>query len=290
MRWTPGGSNRNVEDRRGGGGIGMMGGAGMGLGGVVLLILGLLFGQDIFQGGASDPNATTVTTSDGTTNGPVNSDSLDRTPGERQAREFTTFVLNDVQDVWRQVLPRYGSEYRDAKLVLFRNGVVTACGAMPSAAGPFYCPRDEKAYIDLGFYDELRRRFGAPGDFAEAYVIAHELGHHVQHLLGTDARVRQLEARGGSTNELSVRLELQADCYAGVWAHSTEQRRMLEQGDVDEGLNAAAAVGDDRIQRETTGTVHPESFTHGTSAQRMAWFKRGFNSGSPEACNTFQGA
>jgi predicted metalloprotease len=290
MRWTPGGSNRNVEDRRGASGIGMMGGAGLGLGGVVLLILGLLFGQDVFQGGAVDPNATTVTTSDGTTNGPVNSDSLDRTPEEREQREFATFVLNDVQNIWSQVLPRYGTPYRDAKLVLFRNGVRTACGDMPAAAGPFYCPRDEKAYIDLGFFDELRRRFGAPGDFARAYVLAHELGHHVQHLVGTDARVRQLEARGANGNELSVRLELQADCYAGVWAHSTEQRRMLDPGDVEEGLNAAAAVGDDRIQEQTMGTVHPESFTHGTSAQRMAWFKRGFNSGSPEACNTFQGA
>jgi predicted metalloprotease len=284
MRWTPGGSNRNVEDRRGGGGIGI-GGAGVGLGGVVLLVLSLIFGQNLFEGSSDNPNGTTVGTSDGAT-GPVNSDSLDRTPEERRVREFATFVLNDVQDVWREVLPRYGTEYRDAKLVLFRNGVRTACGDMPSAAGPFYCPRDEKAYIDLGFYDELRRRFGAPGDFAQAYVLAHELGHHVQHLLGTDARVRQLEARGGSSNELSVRLELQADCYAGVWAHSTEQRRLLEQGDVEEGLNAAAAVGDDRIQ-ETTGMVRPESFTHGSSQQRMAWFNRGFKSGSPEACNTF---
>jgi predicted metalloprotease len=162
---------------------------------------------------------------------------------------------------------------------------------MPSAAGPFYCPRDETAYLDLGFYDELRRRFGAPGDFAQAYVLAHEIGHHVQHTLGTDTRVRQIqESRPSMANELSVRMELQADCYAGVWAHSTEQRRLLETGDVEEGLAAAAAVGDDRIQQQTTGMVRPESFTHGSSAQRMEWFKRGFGSGSPDACDTFGGA
>jgi uncharacterized protein len=283
MRWTPGRMSRNVEDRRGSGGIGMMG-PGLGLGGVVLVVLSLLFGQDLFQGAGDEANGTAVT-SDGTTaNGAV-----DETPEEHRLAEFVSFVLDDVQDTWRQILPRYGTEYRDAKLVLFRQGVRTACGDMPSAAGPFYCPRDEKAYIDLGFYGELRRRFGAPGDFAQAYVLAHELGHHVQHLLGTDARVRQLESRTGRSNELSVRLELQADCYAGVWAHSTQQRRLLDAGDVDEALSAAAAVGDDRIQEQTTGMVRPESFTHGSAAQRTAWFKRGFSSGSPEACDTFQG-
>jgi predicted metalloprotease len=283
MRWTPGRMSRNIEDRRGSsGGISMMG-PGLGLGGVILVVLSLLFGQDLMQGTTEQPPAVT-------SNGEVNSDSLDRTPEERRAREFTSFVLDDVQETWTRVLPRYGAQYRDAKLVLFRRGVGTACGAMPSAAGPFYCPRDETAYLDLGFYDELRRRFGAPGDFAQAYVLAHEIGHHVQHILGTDTRVRQIEAsRPQMQNELSVRMELQADCYAGVWANSTQQRRMLDPGDAEEGLGAAAAVGDDRIQRETTGTVHPESFTHGTSAQRMTWFKRGFETGSPEACDTFQG-
>jgi uncharacterized protein len=285
MRWTPGRMSRNIEDRRGarGGGIGMMG-PGLGLGGVVaLLVLSLLFGQDLFQ---ETSDAPVTATADGTTN----SDSLDRTPEERQVRQFVSFVLDDVQETWAKVLPRYGTQYRDAKLVLFRDAVRTACGDMPSAAGPFYCPVDEKAYIDLGFYDELRRRFGAPGDFAQAYVLAHEIGHHVQHVLGTDARVRQVQqSRRDMANELSVRMELQADCYAGVWAHSTEQRRLLQAGDVEEGLGAAAAVGDDRIQRQTTGMVRPESFTHGSSAQRMEWFKRGFESGSPEACDTFEG-
>jgi uncharacterized protein len=284
MRWTPGRMSRNIEDRRGarGGGIGMMG-PGLGLGGVVLLVLSLLFGQDLLEG-TSDASAPATATSDGA----VNSDSLDRTPEEREVRQFVSFLLDDVQKTWAEVLPRFGTQYRDAKLVLFRDGVRTACGDMPSAAGPFYCPRDETAYLDLGFYDELRRRFGAPGDFAQAYVLAHEIGHHVQHLLGTDTRVRQIqESRPNMANDLSVRMELQADCYAGVWAHSTEQRRMLETGDVEEGLTAAAAVGDDRIQRETTGMVRPESFTHGTSAQRMEWFKRGFESRSPEACDTF---
>jgi predicted metalloprotease len=285
MRWTPGRMSRNIEDRRGArGGIGMMG-PGVGIGGLVLLVLSLVFGQDLMQSG--DAPGETVT-SDGTAGAPVSSEALDRSPEEREARQFVSFVLDDVQQTWARVLPRYGTQYRDAKLVLFRDAVSSACGQMPSAAGPFYCPRDEKAYIDLGFYDDLRRRFGAPGDFAQAYVLAHEIGHHVQHLLGTDTRVRQVQqSRRDIANELSVRLELQADCYAGVWAHSTEQRRLLEAGDVDEGLNAAAAVGDDRIQRQTTGTVRPESFTHGSSAQRMQWFRRGFESGSPEACDTF---
>lgn len=288
MRWTPGRMSRNIEDRRGtgGGGIGMMG-PGLGLGGVVLLVLSLLFGENLLEGtGEAPADAPATATSDGA----VNSDSLDRTPEERRVRQFVSFVLDDVQDTWARVLPRYGTQYREAKLVLFRDGVPTACGNMPSATGPFYCPRNETAYLDLGFYDELRRRFGAPGDFAQAYVLAHEIGHHLQHVLGTDTRVRQIEgSRPSMANELSVRMELQADCYAGVWAHSTEQRRLLESGDVEEGLAAAAAVGDDRIQQQTTGTVRPESFTHGSSAQRMEWFKRGFESGSPEACDTFGG-
>jgi uncharacterized protein len=285
MRWTPGRMSGNIEDRRGrGGGIGMMG-PGMGLGGVVLLVLSLLFGQNLFEGSG---DTTTGAPAHGTSDGVVNSDSLDSSSEEREVRRFVSFVLDDAQSVWKQVLPRYGTEYRDARLVLFRNAVQSRCGTMPSAAGPFYCPLDERIYIDLGFYDELRRRFGAPGDFAQAYVLTHEIGHHVQHVLGTDQRVRQIQqSRPSMANELSVRMELQADCYAGVWAHSTEQRRLLDQGDVEEGLRAAAAVGDDRIQEQSTGMVRPESFTHGSSAQRMEWFKRGFQSGSPEACDTF---
>ncbi len=285
MRWKPGRMSGNIEDRRGrGGGIGMMG-PGMGLGGVVLLVLSLLFGQNLFEGSSEAPTGEPTT---GTSNGVVNSDSLDSSREEREVRQFVSFVLDDAQGVWKQTLPRYGTQYRDARLVLFRNAVQSGCGTMPSAAGPFYCPLDERVYIDLGFYDELRRRFGAPGDFAQAYVLTHEIGHHVQHVLGTDQRVRQMQqSRPSMANELSVRMELQADCYAGVWAHSTEQRRLLEAGDVEEGLRAAAAVGDDRIQEQSTGMVRPESFTHGSSAQRMEWFKRGFQSGSPDACDTF---
>jgi predicted metalloprotease len=273
--------SRNIEDRRGSGGGMRMMGPGMGIGGLVLVVLSLLFGQDLLQGTSDAP----VTS---TSEGAVNSDSLDRTPEERRVRQFVSFVLDDAQETWAKVLPRYGTQYREAKLVLFRNAVSTACGNMPSAAGPFYCPRDETAYLELDFFDELHRRFGAPGDFAQAYVLAHEIGHHVQHVVGTDTRVRQIQqTRPGVANELSVRMELQADCYAGVWAHSTQQRRLLEAGDVEEGLGAAAAVGDDRIQEQSTGTVRPESFTHGSSAQRMEWFKRGFQSGSPDACDTF---
>ena len=174
--------------------------------------------------------------------------------------------------------------------MLFRDAVQSACGFAESATGPFYCPGDEKVYIDLGFYEELQSRFGAPGDFAQAYVLAHEIGHHVQNVLGTEAQVRQARgSRPDMANELSVRLELQADCYAGVWAHSTAQRQLLERGDVEEGLGAAAAVGDDRIQQMGGGRVAPEAFTHGTSEQRMRWFRQGMDSGNPESCDTFQG-
>ena len=256
----------------------------MGIGGVVVvLVLSLLFGQNLFEGGAA-PGPITAT-SDGAVNGTV-----EETPEERRLVEFVSFVLDDAQTTWTRILPRLGAQYRDAKLVLFRNVVDSGCGTAQSAMGPFYCPADEKVYIDLGFYDELRRRFGAPGDFAQAYVLAHEIGHHVQHLLGTNARVRQLqETRPRLANELSVRLELQADCYAGIWGNSTEQRRLLEAGDVDEGLTAAAAVGDDRIQEMTQGGINPESFTHGSAAQRASWFRRGFASGNPESCDTFAG-
>jgi predicted metalloprotease len=252
--------------------------AGMGLGGVVLLILSLLFGQNLLDDGGGGVPVTA--TEQGT---------VQETPEEAQLVEFVSFVLDDAQNTWRQLLPQAGVEYRDARLVLFRDYVQSACGVGQAAMGPFYCPLDERVYIDLGFYDELRRRFGAPGDFAQAYVLAHEIGHHVQHVLGTDARVRQIqESRPNLANELSVRLELQADCYAGIWGNTTQQRRLLEAGDVDEGLNAAAAVGDDRIQQQTQGGVSPESFTHGSSEQRMQWFRRGFTSGDMDACDTFR--
>jgi predicted metalloprotease len=206
---------------------------------------------------------------------------------QEPAIQFMSFLLDDVQDVWAKTLPRYGVTYRPARLVVFRNSVQSGCGAAQSAMGPFYCPLDERVYLDLGFYDELKNRFGAPGDFAQAYVLAHELGHHVQHVLGADQRVRQAQqANPSQANDLSVRLELQADCYAGVWAHSTGQRHMMEPGDMEEALGAAAAVGDDRIQQRTTGSVNVDSFTHGSAAQRAESFRRGQQSGEPGTCGT----
>lgn len=288
MRWTRGGSRKNVEDRRaqspsGMGGMGGMSVGRMGIGGMVLLlVLSLVFGQDLITGGggmplnpgpgASTPAGAPITES----------------AEEAELVEFVTFVLNDAQEVWATVLPRYGDQYRDARLVLFRGAVQSGCGNASAAMGPFYCPLDERVYIDLGFYDELHRQFGATGDFAQAYVLAHEIGHHVQHVVGTDSRVRQLqESNPGQANQLSVRLELQADCYAGVWANSTQQRRLLEAGDLEEALRAASAIGDDRIQQQMTGSVRPESFTHGTAQQRATWFNRGFETGSPDACDPF---
>jgi predicted metalloprotease len=207
-------------------------------------------------------------------------------PEEERLVEFVSFVLDDAQATWHQILP---DRYQDAQLVLFRDAISSACGFAEAASGPFYCPADRKVYIDLSFYEELHRRFGVPGDFAQAYVLAHEIGHHVQTVLGIEPQVRQLQQRSpGSANELSVRLELQADCFAGVWGHTTARREILERGDVEEGLNAAAAIGDDRIQSMTRGRVQPEAFTHGTSEQRVDWFRRGLSSGDPDACNTFQ--
>jgi hypothetical protein len=255
----------------------------MGLGGtIIVLILGLLFGGDIFSGGGGGgAGIPTTATEQG---------SIDETPEERRLVEFVSFVLDDAQRVWADILPRYGGQYRDAKLVLFRDYVQSGCGTGQSAMGPFYCPVDEKVYIDLGFYDALHERFGAPGDFAQAYVIAHEIGHHVQNVTGTAGEVRQMQqARPGQANALSVRLELQADCYAGIWGNSTSQRQILEQGDVEEGLNAAAAIGDDRISAQSGGGISPESFTHGTSEQRVRWFRRGLESGDPRTCSTFEG-
>jgi len=211
------------------------------------------------------------------------------TPQEEERVQFVSFVLDDAQNTWKKILP---DRYRDAKLVLFRGAVESACGFAQAAMGPFYCPRDEKVYIDLSFYDDLRRRFGAQGgDFAQAYVLTHEIGHHVQRLMGIDERVRAAqEQQPGAQNELSVRLELQADCFAGVWGHSTAQRDILEQGDIEDALNAAAAIGDDRLQKMSQGRVVPESFTHGSSKQRVEWFRRGFDGGDPKSCDTFRGA
>src|SRR5438105_6464762 len=274
MRWTPGGRSPNLEDRRSfGGGMGR----GLGLGGtVVVLALSLIFGRNLFSDLGVSPAVGSIAT-------PMSA--ADSAAEEREV-QFVSFLLDDVQKTWGKILPNYGAHFTPARLVLFRNSTDSGCGPAESVMGPFYCPVDERVYLDLGFFDELKQRFGASGDFAQAYVLAHELGHHVQHLLGTDSRVRQLqESNASEANQLSVRLELQADCYAGVWAHSTEQRRLLEQGDVDEALNAASAVGDDRIQQRTTGHINVDSFTHGSAAQRSASFKRGFESGDPRNCN-----
>jgi predicted metalloprotease len=281
MRWTPGGESQDVEDRRdesGGGGGFQFGGMHIGIGGaIVLLILSLVFKQNFFAllgGGSAGSGPAAVSTPD-----PA------RDSAEKPLVQFVSFVLDDTQNTWTQLLPQQaGKPYHHAKLVLFRDYTQSGCGGAESATGPFYCPADEKVYIDLGFYDELKRRFGAPGEFAQAYVLAHEIGHHVQNILGIERRV-QGNSRG--QDSASVRLELQADCFAGVWAHSTQQRGLLEKGDVESALGAAAAVGDDRLQKMATGHVNPDSFTHGSSDQRMSWFNKGLDSGSISSCDTF---
>jgi hypothetical protein len=251
----------NVEDRRG-----MGTGLKLGVGGsVVMLVLSLLFGKNLMpeDTASGEPRAPN--------------------PEEDKTAQFVSFVLDDAQNVWRQKL----SGYQDAKLVLFTDAVQSGCGTGEAAMGPFYCPLDEKVYIDLGFYGQLERRFGAPGDFAQAYVIAHEIGHHVQHLMGLDTRMRQQQkANPREANELSIAHELQADCFAGVWGHSTNNRGLLEAGDIEEGLGAASAVGDDRIQKQGRGRVNPETWTHGSAEQRSRWFKRGLQSGDPKDCDT----
>ena len=207
---------------------------------------------------------------------------------EEPTVKFVSFVLDDAQQTWAGILQQQGIPYRHAKLVLFRNATISAVAGR-SATGPFYCPADEKVYIDLGFYDELKRRFGAPGDFAQAYVLAHELGHHVQKLIGVEQKVSALmRSEPSERNALSVKMELQADCLAGVWAHSTDQRKLLEKGDAESAMNAAAAVGEIACRKMSTGRVSPESFTHGSSAQRTQWFSRGMDQGTIAACNTFQ--
>ncbi len=282
MRWSDRGQSSNVEDARGsGGGRFSGGGARLGLGGMlVLLILSLVFKRDFFSlvsGGAGG---------DGTgqaTSGPVQS-----SPEEEKLAHFVGFVLDTTQAYWSKEFPALGAQYVPAHLVLFRDGIESACGVAQTSSGPFYCPGDQKVYIDLGFYDELTRKFGAPGDFAQAYVIAHELGHHVQNLLGIERQMREAQQRRPErANDLSVRLELQADCFAGVWGHGAQQEGILEAGDMEEGLRAAASVGDDRIQRMTQGYVNPEGFTHGTAEQRQRWFNAGFTSGDPKRCDTF---
>ncbi|HUP62234.1 MAG TPA: neutral zinc metallopeptidase [Thermoanaerobaculia bacterium] len=273
MRWTPGGISTDIVDRRGGGGgFGFGRGPTIGCGGaILLLVLSLLTGRNFFA---------LFDGSGGVQQAPVDSTApVQQTPEEAKMVEFVSFVLDDAQNTWTRIFEEQGSQYRRAKLVLFRDLTQTQCGRGQAASGPFYCPPDERVYIDLSFFDELDRRFGAPGDFAQAYVLAHEIGHHVQNITGV-SRPR--------SNEDSVRLELQADCYAGVWGHSTAQRNILEPGEVSEGLAAAAAVGDDRLQKMSGRGVNPESFTHGSSEQRQEWFERGFRSGRIADCDTFR--
>jgi hypothetical protein len=279
MRWKTGRRSDNVEDRRG---IGPPLAVGGGVGTAVLLLLALFFGFDpgvVLQGDAPSPGPSVETPSP--------------TRGEDEARDFVAVVLADTEDTWRTLFRGMNREYRDPTLVLFTGSVESACGIAGAAVGPFYCPGDHKLYLDLTFLRALRERFSAPGDFAQAYVIAHEVGHHVQTLLGISARVAAAR-RGASqaeANALSVRQELQADCFAGIWAHHAHATRdILEPGDVDEALRAAAALGDDRLQRQAGGRVVPDSFTHGTSAQRAHWFRRGLAAGAIRECDTFGAA
>ena len=276
MRWTSRGKSADLDDRRGQRG-GLRRAAPIGLGGLaVLVVLSLVTGQDFLSELATSPVGETGVDP----GGPIAT-----SPEEERLVEFVSFVLDDSQDTWTRLL---GGRYQRARLVLFRDAVESACGFGQAATGPFYCPGDRQVYIDLGFYDELASRFGAEGDFAQAYVLAHEIGHHVQTLVGTERQVRQLQGDNpAQRNDLSVRMELQADCYAGIWGHSTARRELLEQGDVEEALGAAAAIGDDRLQRRTQGRVSPESFTHGSSADRVAWFRRGLETGDPQSCDTF---
>lgn len=285
MRWEGNRQSSNVEDARsggGGGGFGLGGGT-IGIGTIVIaLVGGALLGVNpltllgILTGGEGAP----VTQSAPAPAPPAND----------AAAKFVSTVLADTEDVWREQFRQGGATYQDPKLVLFRGAVRTACGAGQAAMGPFYCPADQKVYIDLGFYDTLKNKLGAPGDFAQAYVIAHEVGHHVQHQLGITDQVDRARARASQAegNAMSVRLELQADCFAGVWAHHAQRsRQVLEQGDIEEAMKAAEKIGDDALQQASGRAVVPEAFTHGTSAQRQRWFTTGLQSGSVKACDTF---
>ncbi len=278
MQWRGRRQSSNVEDRRG---IPLRGGAGIGCGGLLVVIaLAWLTGTNplelLTQVEQQQPGAP--------------SESVPASRPDDELGQFVSVVLADTEDTWRDLFQRMGKPYEEPRLVLFSDSVSSACGLSSAAVGPFYCPADAKVYLDLSFFRELDRRFGAPGDFAQAYVVAHEVGHHVQNLLGISDQVhsRQQEVSREEANQLSVRLELQADCLAGVWGHTANrERRLLEPGDVEEGLDAAAAIGDDTIQRQSGGRVAPESWTHGSSKMRVEWFRRGFESGDVNACNTF---
>ncbi|PLR79059.1 metalloprotease [Bacillus sp. V3-13] len=275
MRWKGRRGSSNVEDRRGMGGKTLVGG---GIGGIVILLIVTLLGGDP----GAILNNMGMTGSDITT-------PYEETEQEKELADFVSVVLADTEEVWTEIFKQQGMVYEKPTLVLYTDSVQSACGAAGSSVGPFYCPGDRKLYIDLSFYDELQQRFEAPGDFAMAYVIAHEVGHHVQTLLGTTEEIMPLRQKLSETefNKYQVRFELQADYYAGVWAHHAQGMDLLEEGDLDEALNAASAVGDDSIQKQSQGYVVPESFTHGTSEQRKRWFYKGFESGSIDGGDTF---
>jgi len=282
MKWQMGRQSSNVEDRRSSGGGGGFGLGGMGIGGIlIIVVISLLFGKNPLQvlGQVADQGAPAQTAPGP---GPQAND---------EAFKFTSTILGSTEDVWTKVFQQSGQQYPAPTLVLFSGMVGSACGRASSAMGPFYCPGDQKVYLDTSFFNDMRTKLGGGGDFAEAYVIAHEVGHHVQTLTGVSAKVDQLRSRGArmeGDNGLSVRMELQADCYAGVWANLAQQQyQWLETGDAEEALNTATAIGDDRLQQQGQGMVVPDSFTHGTSEQRVRWFKAGFQSGNPGSCDTF---
>ena len=289
MRWQDGGESSDIEDRRdesggggGGGGFGF-GGMHIGIGGaLILLVLSLIFHQNFFAllGGGR-----WIRVQSGPRRHPARRTPLATKPKSRWSISSLSSSTTRKKPGPKLLPEQSNRQYHNAKLVLFRDYTQGGCGNAESATGPFYCPSDQKVYIDLGFYDELKRRFGAPGQFAQAYVLAHEMGHHIQNILGIERQAEQGSRQGA--NSSSVKLELQADCFAGVWAHSTQQRGMLEQGDIESALGAAAAVGDDRLQKMSTGHISPDSFTHGTSQERQKWFTAGFNSGNISSCNTF---
>ena len=288
MRWQGRRESDNVEDRRGQSGSPMGGGGGFrlpsGKGGIVLLIIVLVagyYGVDLtgmLTGEPVSPQQTTTQRS--------------ISPQDEEAAKFTKVILADTEDTWGAIFKDMGRQYPQPKLVMYRGATRTACGTGQSVMGPFYCPADSTVYIDLSFYDEMRNKLGAGGDFAQGYVIAHEVGHHVQKLLGIESKVRELQqnASQAEANRLSVKMELQADCFAGVWGYNMQKQDYMETGDLQEALNAAEAIGDDRLQQQSQGRVVPDSFTHGTSQQRYTWFKRGFDSGDPAQCNTFGNA
>jgi len=285
MNWRGGRRSSNLEDRRGRG-VGRPLAVGGGALGLLVALVTMLLGGDpsvVLSGGGQGPSGSTGIGGSGR---PVD-------PAQEELKDFVSVILADTEDTWPGLLAEVGVQYREPRMVLFSDAVESACGFQESAVGPFYCPPDERVYLDLGFFNELERRFGAPGDFARAYVVAHEVGHHVQNLLGVSEQVHAMRGRmrEADANALSVLQELQADCFAGIWAHhASRQRQLLEEGDVEEGLAAASAIGDDTLQTRAQGRVVPESFTHGSSAQRVQWFRRGLEQGTLEACDTFREA